>query len=302
MAVVITRVFTPAQGRAAVALVIGAVALFAVFDTTIKLLGALAPLVMVLWARYSVQMLATAVTAWPGRGAALFHTKRPGLQVLRGVSLLSMSALAFASLRVMPVGEFTAIIMLTPLLITFLAAFMLGEAVSLLRWALMLVGLACALVVIRPDRDAFDWTLLLPLALVAAGAAFQILTSRLSRTDNPTTTHFYTGVVGVAVLTLLLPWFWQALPWHTWGLMLLAASLSSSGHYLLIMAYMRARAATLTPYLYFQIVFATLAGWLYFHHVPDGPTLLVVAGITFCGVLGTWLTAREARLAAEALD
>jgi drug/metabolite transporter (DMT)-like permease len=41
---------------------------------------------------------------------------------VRGVLLLASSLLAFASLRYMPVGEFTAIVMITPLVITLLAA------------------------------------------------------------------------------------------------------------------------------------------------------------------------------------
>ncbi len=286
---------TSSQSRKAVLLVITAVAFFAAFDTTIKTLSQLAPLVMVLWVRYAFQVSSTALTVLPRRGLSLLHTGRPGLQVLRGLSLLTMSALAFLSLKVMPVGEFTAIIMLTPLVITLLAALMLGERVSRLRWLLLLGGLGGALVVIRPQGDQFNAATLLPLALVGAGAAFQTLTGKLARTEDPATTHFYTGMVGVVLVTLLLPWGWQALPGTTWALLLLAGLLSSSGHYVLILAYMRAKAATLTPYLYFQIVFATLFGWAIFRHVPDTLALLGIVVITFCGALGTWLTAHESR-------
>lgn len=287
------------RGRHAVPLVLGAVALFAVFDSTIKMLGQLAPLVMVLWARYAFQVGVTALTVWPRQGNALFTTGKLKLQMLRGLSLLSMSALAFLSLRVMPVGEFTAIIMLTPLLITFLAAVVLGEHVSVLRWVLLVAGLVCAVVVIRPQSETagghLDWAMLLPLLLVLAGAAFHTLSSRLARSEDPNTTHVYTGLVGVVTMSVFLPWHWQAVSPGTWGLLILAGALSSGGHYLLIMAYMRAKAATLTPYLYFQIAFATLAGWVFFQHVPDHLALVGIVGIAFCGALGTWLTGREAR-------
>lgn len=286
---------TSSQSRTAVLLLITAVAFFAAFDTTIKTLSQLAPLVIVLWVRYTFQVGSTVLTLLPRRGLSLLQTGRPVMQALRGLSLLTMSALAFLSLQVMPVGEFTAIIMLTPLLITLLAALMLGERVSWLRWLLLGAGLCGALVVIRPHGDQFSAAMLLPLALVVAGAAFQILTGKLSRTEDPATTHFYTGVVGVTCVTVLLPWHWQALPAGTWALLLLAGLLSSSGHYVLILAYARAKAATLTPYLYFQIVFATLFGWAIFGHVPDTLALLGIGLIGFCGVLGTWLTAHESR-------
>jgi drug/metabolite transporter (DMT)-like permease len=58
---------------------------------------------------------------------------------------------------------------------------------------------------------------------------------------------------------------------------------STLGHYLMILSYSLASPATLTPYLYFQIAFATLAGWLVFSQVPDSWSLLGIAMIAVCG-------------------
>ncbi|MFM2347105.1 MAG: hypothetical protein RL654_1858 [Pseudomonadota bacterium] len=282
----------PLQG---VLLVIAAVALFACFDTGVKIASALAPVGVVVWARYLFQVGVTAVTVLPRRGRALLRTERPGLQLLRGLCLLSLSVLAFFSLQVMPVGEFTAIVMLTPLLITLLAALTLGERISAWRWLLLAGGMAGALIVIRPKGEAQDlgWAALLPLGLVVSNALFQLITSRLARTEDPATTHFYTGLTGALLTSAALPWSWQQLSPTTWALLALLGALSSSGHFLLILGYMRARAATLTPFLYFQIVFATLVGWIGFGHAPDALTLLGIAIITGCGTLGTWLASRE---------
>jgi drug/metabolite transporter (DMT)-like permease len=101
------------------------------------------------------------------------------------------------------------------------------------------------------------------------------------------------------VLTsVLLPWSWQTLTPAGWALLVLLGALSTSGHFLLLLGYMHAGAATLTPFLYFQIVFATLVGWLWFGHAPDAPTLGGIAIITSCGALGTWLSKREQPLRA----
>lgn len=274
--------------------VIAAVALFACFDAGVKVASAFASVGLVVWARYCFQVGFTALTVLPRRGTALLRTGRPWLQLLRGLSLLSLSVLAFFSLKVMPVGEFTAIVMLTPLLITLLATLMLGERVPVLRWLLLAGGMAGALIVIRP-KGGHDFSLasLMPFGLVITNAAFQIITSRLARTEDPATTHFYTGLVGAVLTSALLPWSWQELSPAGWALMLLLGVLSSSGHFLLILGYMRAKAATLTPFLYFQIVFATLVGWIWFGHAPDGMTLLGIAVITACGAVGTWLSSRE---------
>ena len=151
--------------------------------------------------------------------------------------------------------------------------------------------------VIRPKGDAHDlgWAALLPVGLVVSNALFQLITSRLARSEDPATTHFYTGLTGAVLTSAVLPWSWQMLSPAGWALLVLLGMLSSSGHFLLILGYMRAGAALLTPFLYFQIVFATLVGWLWFGHAPDATTLTGIAIITGCGALGTWLANREQR-------
>jgi drug/metabolite transporter (DMT)-like permease len=53
--------------------------------------------------------------------------------------------------------------------------------------------------------------MLLPLGLVICNAWFQILTSRLARTEDPLTMHFYTGWVGTLAASLALPFVWASL-------------------------------------------------------------------------------------------
>jgi len=173
-----------AQPLRAIGFVVAAVACFAALDTTTKLISAVVPVAMAIWFRYLFQALVTGLALMPRRGRGLLRTRHPVLQFARGVLLVLSSVFAFFSLRFMPVGEFTAIVMLTPLVITVLAASMLGERVSALRWSLVMGGFAGAMIVIRPGGDDFDWTLLLPLGLVASNAGFQILTSRLAKVDD----------------------------------------------------------------------------------------------------------------------
>ena len=60
-------------------------------------------------------------------------------------------------------------------------------------------------------------------------------------------------------------------------------------------AYRRAPASTLTPYLYAQIAFAMLGGWLLFAYVPDALSLVGMSLIALCGAAGAWRTVRERR-------
>jgi drug/metabolite transporter (DMT)-like permease len=80
-----------------------------------------------------------------------------------------------------------------------------------------------------------------------------------------------------------------------WIAMCAMGVLGTVGHFLLILAYQRAPAGTLTPYLYGQIVFAMLGGWLVFSQVPDRWSLVGIGMIGGCGALGAWLAMQESR-------
>ena len=289
----------PHSTMAGIALVLAAVSCFGALDTTIKFVSTGVPVLMALWFRFGFQMLATAAVFAPARGLSLLHTAHPRFQALRGLLLVSSSALAYLSLRYTPVAEFTAIISITPLVITLIAAYRLKERVSLLRWALVAGGFIGTLIVIRPQQEAFNWALLLPLVLVGTSAWFQILTSKMARTESPVTMHFYTGLVGFVVASIALPWVWAPLGSSLlWWSILLICLLGSAGHFLLILAYQRAAPAVLTPYLYGQIAAAMLGGWMVFSQVPDGWSFMGIAMIAVCGAVGAWLTMRESRAVA----
>jgi drug/metabolite transporter (DMT)-like permease len=297
-------ILTPARAGSGaltgIALLIVAVACFAVLDTTTKVVSSSVPVVMAMWFRYTFQAVATTVLMLPVRGRAMLRTAHPRFQGLRGVLLLTSSVLAFFSLKYMPVGEFTAVMMITPLVMTLLASLALGERVSKLRWALVAGGFIGTLVIIRPGDAGFDWALLLPLGLVASNAWFQILTSRMVKTEDPVTMQFYTGWVGTLIASAALPFFWTPLDSTAlWMSLVFMGVMGTVGHFVMILAYAKAPVSTLTPFLYAQIAFAMIGGWLVFAHVPDQWSVLGMALIAFCGAVGAWLTVRESRISIE---
>jgi drug/metabolite transporter (DMT)-like permease len=281
---------------AGIALAVAALACFATLDTTTKLTTLAVPVLFALWFRYLFQAMATTVVMLPIRGLALLRTQHPRFHALRGLLLLLTSLFTFLSLTYMPVGEFTAIAMLTPLVMTGLAATRLGENVSATRWALVSGGFVGTLLIIRPGTEVFQWTLLLPLIQVACYSSFQILTSKMVKTEDPVTMHFYTGWVGTLLASLALPLVWE--PPQTlvlWAGLLLMGLMGTVGHFLLILAYQRTTATTLTPFLYVQIGFAMLGGWLVFDHLPDVWAGLGMTLIAVSGACGAWLSVHERR-------
>ena len=296
----------PLQG---VLLILLAAACFASLDSTARGLSQPdgrwgVPVLLIITLRYTVQAGVMAVALAP-RGRAGFASAHPRFQWLRGLLLLATSFCSFFAVRSMPVPEYTAINMLTPLLVTVLAATVLREPVSRLRWALVVGGFAGALVVIRPGSGTFGWVVALPLMGAAAYASFQVLTSRLSGTESPYTTHFWTGFVGSVVLwpvlavaavtqgldaTLALL---QSLQASAWALMGLCGLFGTIGHLFLILALGKARTATLMPFVYVQIGFAGLIAWVAFDQVPDHWAWVGMAVIAACGASSAALNMRR---------
>lgn len=281
---------------AGIVYVLAATLCFSILDTTTKTVVPFVPLLMAVWARYVVQAVLSTAILWPAQGRALWRTANPKLQTLRGLMLLTSTLFAFSSLAVIPVGEFTAIVMITPLAITVVAATVLKEHVSLLRWALVMLGFIGAMLIIQPGGASFTWAWLLPLGVVASNTCFQILTSHLARTDSPSTTHFYTGWVATIACTLVLPFVWVTVAdGSLWLRMLMMGCFGAIGHYWLTLAYARAPATALTPFLYTQIGTSMLLGWLVFQHVPSQWGIIGMVVIAISGASSAWLSAFEAR-------
>jgi len=278
-------------------LIMAATLSFALGDAAARHTTQLVPVLMLLWFRYAFQTVLTLVTRWPTQKASLLVTPNPKFQALRGVLLLVVSFCSFFALQHLPVGEFTAMVMLSPMVAAAMSAIVLKSHVAQVRWLLMAVGLSGVLLVVRPGGQVFGWALLFPLVLVVAYGWFQVLTSHLSSDENPDTTQLYTGLVGALATTPVLLWSWdtQALLDY-WPWFVAVSMFATFGHQLLIKAFSRANAVVLSPYLYTQIAFAMLAGWVFFSHMPDTLAWLGIAVIALSGVGNAMVSIREANL------
>ena len=296
----------PSRPLLGVTLIALAASCFASMDSTSRYLGGFMPVLIFFWARYAFQATVMGVwLAWRG-GRRAFTTTHPRFQFVRGALLAATSAMSFYGVQHMPVPEFTAINMLTPLLVIVLAGWWLHERVTPVRWALVAGGFAGALIVIRPGSGLFGWAVVFPLAGAFTYASFQVLTRRLSGTESPYTTHFYTGLAGTALLTPVLlaspldvAGILQAAPGWQLGLMALIGALGTTGHLLLILALGMAPTATLMPFVYLQIAVATGLGWLIFRQVPDFWAFVGMGVIAACGAAGAWLNMRGAAKPAD---
>lgn len=273
-----------------VLLILCAGLLLASHDGVSKYLTHTYPLIMVIWMRYFVQTLVMLLLFLPRMRWAIVRTRRPWLQLLRAISLLSISVLFIGGLRYIPLAEATAVMFLAPLIVTVLSALLLHEKVSKGQWIAVSVGFLGVLFIVRPGGALFTPAILLPVCASFCFAVYQLITRRLSSTDHAVTSNFLSGLFGTVILTALLPGHYRLDVAHVDLLfMLLLGVLAMTAHMLLTMALKYSTAATLAPFTYGQIIFAGLVGYLAFATLPDAWSILGVLIISCSGLAVAYL-------------
>ncbi len=256
-----------------IGLICGAVGTFACLDTTAKYLGREIAVMQIVWARYTFAFLLTLPISNPLRRPGLLRTGRPILQIGRATLLLGSTMLNFFALRYLQLDQVLAIAFSTPFLVAALSGPVLGEWVGPRRWAAIAVGMFGVLVVTRPGFGEFHPAALLAMLSACCYALYFLSTRVLSRTDSNETTLFYSNAVGAVLMLPVIPFVWMAPTLGQFALLVMAGALASFGHYLLIVAHRHAPPSLLSPFIYTQLVWVVVLGYVVFGDVPDSWTL-----------------------------
>ncbi len=266
-------------------LMVAAVGVFVLMDTTAKYLSRWYPVPLIVWARYASNLLVLLVFLAVRGELGRLRTARPGLQLARGLLLALATLLFFTSLSVLPLAEANAIGFAMPLFVAALAVPMLGERLEVARLVAILAGLAGALFIVRPGSELFTPYALLPLGMAVCNALYQILTRKVAGLEHPLTSLVWGAIVGAVLLSAIAPFVWAPPQAASHGvLIVILGILASFGHWLLIKAYDHANASLLAPFTYSALVWAMLLGWLVFGDFPDGWSLFGMGIIVLSGL------------------
>jgi drug/metabolite transporter (DMT)-like permease len=267
---------------------------FTFVDVTAKqLTGSLHP-VQVVWARYFSQTVFICILLAP-RLRSIVRTAHPRLQLLRSGLLFSATLFFFTSLSLMELAEAVALLQTAPLIITALAALVLGEMVGIRRWSGVCIGLIGALIILRPGLGVFQLASLLPLGAAACLASYQVATRMLSGADGIWTTMLYTAGVGTLFATMAVPFFWTTPSLFEAVLMAAMGLFAGLGHLALVYGMNQAPASILAPFNYTALVWAMIFGFVFFAELPDAVTLAGAAIIVGAG-LYVWRRERGSTL------
>ncbi|MBX9932203.1 MAG: DMT family transporter [Methylobacterium sp.] len=270
----------------------GTLGFFACLDASAKTLAlsGVDPL-LTTFMRYAISVAMVSAFVNPVTTPGVLRTRRPWLQVVRSLLLFGSTALNFLALRHLQLVETLSIQFTAPLAVALLAGPLLGEWSSPRRLVAIAVGFLGVLVIVRPGAGTFQPAVLLSIGNMLCYALYILTTRKLAGIDSSATTMFYSGLAGLAVMTPLQPWIWTApASFGLWALLFAVGLFGTMGHWLLVLAHARAPANVLAPFLYTQLLWSVLLGYVVFDDVPNRWTL---AGAAIVVASGLYLLAQE---------
>ncbi len=227
------------------------------------------------------------------RGWAPFRTRRLPLHCVRAaIHALSMILLV-TGITLTPIAKVAALVFTSPLFITVMAVFALGEVLRARRISALLFGFAGTLVIVRPGIADFDVGALIILGASVTFALITILLKVLARTESPVTITAYTALVSIVITGVVAIPVWQApSPAHL-GWLALAGLCGSLNHLCQAQAFKEAEVTAILPVSYTMLIFSAILGYAFFAEVPDVWTWM---GGTMIFASACYIAYRERRL------
>jgi len=284
-----------------IALILASVMAMAFTDALVKLVSAELTVWQIFVARslFAIPLLIGLLRA---SGAPL-RLRAPGWSLLRS-ALLVLTWLAFyASLPVLDLSVAAVAVYTNPIIIALLSAALLGEPVTVRRWAGIGLGFLGVVAILRPGTEAFSWFTLLPLLAALFYALSMLLTRGKCQREAPLvlalTLHgsfLVAGLLGAGVLSALglagetrsaFPFLldaWAPMGTREWGLMALLGLLSAAYFAGVARAYQVAAPTVIATFDYSYLIWAALWGFVFFTETPDawtvgGMVLIATAGL-----------------------
>ncbi|UTD30411.1 DMT family transporter [Bradyrhizobium sp. WD16] len=212
---------------------------------------------------------------WRQGGLRAMATARPLQHICRNTAHYTGQYLWFLALTMIPIAQVVSIEFTMPIWTALLAAWFLGEHITLRKTLAIGLGLIGVVVIVRPgvgDGNAGQ------LVMVVAAMAFAIaivLIKSLTRTDPPVVIIFWMLVIQsvLGLVPSLVVWTWP--PLSVWPWLVVLAFCGTYSHYCMTQAMRHADATVVVPMDFLRVPLSAAVGWLVYDERLD---LLTVVG------------------------
>ena len=238
----------------------------------------------ILFLKYFFTLFLSITESYRKNNHNFFKTNSPKLQITRSVLSIIESGCFVLSFRYLSLADAHSIGSLTPVIVVALSAIILREKVNLKTWIAIFIGFIGVLIIMRPGLSIFDPKSLIPLAAAFFLSLYQIVTRKVSEYDSSETSLFYTSVVGIILMSFMMPFFWQPMQSYSYLLFLGIGIFFSLGIYFQIIALSFAKASVVQPFHYTLILWAIILGYIFYNDLPDLPTVIGAIIITLSGI------------------
>ncbi len=277
-----------------------AMALFVVNDTLVKLAAVSLPTHQILFVcgLFASFLICAALIA-RGEHRRLAGLKHP-MVLLRCAIEVFVAYTFIGALATLAIADITAILLLSPLMITVIAALVLKEQVRWRRWTAVLVGFLGMLLVVNPGGSGFQAAAMLAFLSTCGVAVRDVITRKLPA-DIPT---LLVAASSIVVMTLTgaavsLVSHWNPVSPLALACLAGAAVMVLLGNIAIIIAFRDVEISAVSPFRYTLIVWAVIAGFLVFGDIPGPAQLLGIGLIVGSGLYTLYRESVTSRRAAR---
>lgn len=216
-----------------------------------------------------------------------FRASPPLLHLLRmTMSGLEMTCF-FVAVSILPLADASTLYLATPIYVTALSPFLLGERVGWRRWAAVLVGFGGVIVAMRPSRETLSGPASVALLGGVMFSLVVVTTRKLRGAPNQVLIALQLFAALIVGLTLRnSDWSVPTLP--DVAVCVGIAMLSVSGYAAFNQSLRIAPASVVSPLQYTSLIWAALFGYLVFGEEPYAATLIGAAIIIGAGLFILW--------------
>ena len=261
-----------------------------VMDAFAKYLSSSMDVLQITWARYFFTVFFTLSLMIIFYRQSFVWTKKPALQLIRGLIFVSSTYLFFYAISEISLPKALTLAFVAPICVTALSPLFLNEKVGMKRWTAVLLGFIGTMIVIRPGFIELNFATMAALGCGICYGFYLIITRKLSSSDNPLLTLLLSGLIGTIILSIFVPSIWVNPTSNQWFLMALIGLIASVTHLFLILSLKYADASKLAPLGYTEIITNILISYYFFHELPDNWTYL---GLFIIVISGLYISRRE---------